>query len=105
MTTTVQTTPPTARASIAKESRDMKPQRIASRDDWLAARKWLLAKERELTHLRDEINAERRALPWVKVDKPYLFEGPNGSDSERPIGLCLSSRLAFRLTCPLASCE
>jgi predicted dithiol-disulfide oxidoreductase (DUF899 family) len=78
MTTTVQTTPPTARASNAKESRDMKPQRIASRDDWLAARKWLLAKERELTHLRDEINAERRALPWVKVDKPYVFEGPNG---------------------------
>ena len=47
----------------------MLPPRIASREDWLAARKWLLAKERELTHLRDKLNAERRALPWVKVEK------------------------------------
>ena len=59
----------------------MQSPRIVSQDDWLAARKWLLAKERELTHLRDKLNAERRALPWVKVDKPYLFDGPNGRES------------------------
>jgi predicted dithiol-disulfide oxidoreductase (DUF899 family) len=79
MTTVTRATSPAAEnASSEKESRDMQPHRVASRDDWLAARKWLLAKERELTHLRDEINAERRALPWVRVDKPYIFDGPNG---------------------------
>jgi predicted dithiol-disulfide oxidoreductase (DUF899 family) len=59
----------------------MQPHQIASREDWLAARKWLLGKERELTHLRDQLNAERRALPWVKVDKAYLFDAPNGTQT------------------------
>jgi predicted dithiol-disulfide oxidoreductase (DUF899 family) len=57
------------------------PHKIASRDDWLAARKWLLARERELTHLRDKLNAERRTLPWVEVEKPYLFDGPKGKET------------------------
>jgi len=52
--------------------------RIVSRDEWLAARKQFLSKEKELTQLRDRLSVERRALPWVRVDKPYLFEGPNG---------------------------
>jgi predicted dithiol-disulfide oxidoreductase (DUF899 family) len=51
---------------------------IVSRDEWLAARKQLLTKEKELTRLRDQINADRHALPWVKVEKPYVFDGPNG---------------------------
>ena len=51
---------------------------VASREDWLAARKKLLAREREVTHLRDAVNAERRRLPMVKVEKDYLFEGPDG---------------------------
>src|SRR5882724_7067205 len=51
---------------------------IASREDWLAARKKLLAREREVTHLRDAVNAERRRLPMVKVEKDYVFEGPAG---------------------------
>jgi predicted dithiol-disulfide oxidoreductase (DUF899 family) len=59
----------------------MQPHKIASREDWLAARKWLLGKERELTHLRDQLNAERRALPWVKVDKAYVFDTPSGKES------------------------
>jgi predicted dithiol-disulfide oxidoreductase (DUF899 family) len=59
----------------------MQPHKIASREDWLAARKWLLGKERELTHLRDKLNAERRTLPWVMVDKPYVFDGPNGKET------------------------
>jgi predicted dithiol-disulfide oxidoreductase (DUF899 family) len=59
----------------------MQPHEIASREDGLAARKWLLGKERELTHLRDKLNAERRALPWVMVDKPYVFDGPNGKET------------------------
>ncbi|WP_448467097.1 DUF899 domain-containing protein [Mycolicibacterium sp. XJ870] len=51
---------------------------VATRDEWLAARKKLLAREREVTHLRDAVNAERRRLPMVKVEKDYVFEGPAG---------------------------
>ena len=54
---------------------------VVSREEWLAARKALLAKEKEATHLRDKINAERLALPWVKVEKNYLFDTPKGKRS------------------------
>lgn len=50
-----------------------------TREEWLTARKQLLAREREVTHLRDAVNAERRRLPMVKVEKDYLFEGPDGA--------------------------
>lgn len=56
----------------------MQNNRVVSRDEWLAARKQLLAKEKELTRLRDELSVERRALPWVKVEKAYLFDTPEG---------------------------
>jgi predicted dithiol-disulfide oxidoreductase (DUF899 family) len=55
--------------------------RIVSRDEWLAARQELLRKEKEFTRLRDRLSAERRALPWVKVDKTYVFEGPDGPET------------------------
>ena len=51
---------------------------VVSRSDWLDARKALLAREKEFTRLRDEINAERLALPWVRVDKTYVFDTPAG---------------------------
>jgi predicted dithiol-disulfide oxidoreductase (DUF899 family) len=51
---------------------------IVTRDEWITARKELLSKEKELTHLFDQLNAERRNLPWVKVEKPYVFETSNG---------------------------
>ena len=54
---------------------------VVSRDEWLRARKDFLAKEKEFTRLRDELSAERRALPWVKVDKDYVFQGPDGPES------------------------
>lgn len=54
---------------------------VVSRAEWLEARKGLLAREKEFTRLRDEINAERLALPWVAVDKDYLFETPAGKKS------------------------
>ena len=54
---------------------------VVSRDEWLAARKDLLAKEKELTRQRDALNAERRRLPMVKIDKEYVFEGPDGKRS------------------------
>jgi predicted dithiol-disulfide oxidoreductase (DUF899 family) len=55
------------------------PHPIVSREEWLTARKALLAKEREMTHALDALRAERRQLPWVKVEKPYVFEGPDGT--------------------------
>ncbi|MGW0801415.1 DUF899 domain-containing protein [Nonomuraea sp. NPDC002799] len=54
---------------------------VVSRAEWLAARKQLLAKEKELTRARDRLNADRRRLPMVRVDKPFTFEGPNGKVS------------------------
>jgi predicted dithiol-disulfide oxidoreductase (DUF899 family) len=59
----------------------MSQPRIVSRDEWLAARKQFLSKEKELTHLRDRLSAERRELPWVKVEKPYAFDGPKGKET------------------------
>ena len=52
--------------------------RAVSRDEWLSARRALLAKEKEATRLRDTINAERMALPWVKVEQTYIFDTPAG---------------------------
>src|SRR5580692_2781548 len=54
---------------------------IVSREEWLTAREKLLVKERAMTHQLDALRAERRLLPWVKVEKPYEFEGPNGKCS------------------------
>ncbi len=53
--------------------------KIVGKDEWLAARKMLLEHEKELTRQRDRINAERRKLPMVKLEKKYTFEGSNGS--------------------------
>lgn len=53
-------------------------QKVVSEADWLKARKKLLVKEKKFLRLQDVMSAERRSLPWVKVTKPYLFEGPRG---------------------------
>jgi len=52
---------------------------IVSREEWLSARKELLAKEKAATRARDALNAERRGLPMVEVEKEYVFEGPEGN--------------------------
>ena len=62
-------------------SRSITDHPIVSREAWLAARTAFLAKEKEFTRLRDELSRERRALPWVRVDKPYVFEGPRGKQT------------------------
>jgi len=54
---------------------------VLSHDRWVAERKKLLAREKELTHLRDEIARERRALPWERVGKNYVFDTPEGRRS------------------------
>jgi len=53
--------------------------KVVSPADWLKARKDLLAKEKEFTHLRDDLSRQRRELPWEKVQKNYVFEGPKGN--------------------------
>jgi predicted dithiol-disulfide oxidoreductase (DUF899 family) len=66
---------------MRREERPMRTiqrPRVVSREDWLDARKALQVKEKELTRLRDQLAAERRALPWVKVEKTYVFDGPRG---------------------------
>ena len=55
--------------------------KVVSRDEWIEARKLLLAKEKEFTRLRDELSRERRDLPWERVDKRYVFEGPEGKET------------------------
>jgi predicted dithiol-disulfide oxidoreductase (DUF899 family) len=54
---------------------------VVSREEWLEARRKLLALEKEETHLRDKVRAERQAMPWVKVDKDYVFDTANGRNS------------------------
>jgi len=56
----------------------MEPHKIVSRQEWTEARKAFLDKEKEFTRARDRLSAERRALPWVKVDKAYVFDTPEG---------------------------
>jgi predicted dithiol-disulfide oxidoreductase (DUF899 family) len=53
-------------------------RQIVSREEWLAARKRHLVKEKELTRLRDKLSTDRRNLPWVKVEKTYVFDTPEG---------------------------
>ena len=55
--------------------------KVVSPAEWLAARKQLLAKEKEFTHLRDELSRQRREMPWEKVEKKYVFEGPKGKET------------------------
>ena len=59
----------------------MQTHTVVSREEWLIARKEHLAKEKELTQLRDQLSQQRRQLPWVRVDKEYRFDGPNGKET------------------------
>jgi predicted dithiol-disulfide oxidoreductase (DUF899 family) len=56
----------------------MTDHKVVSRQEWTAAREDLLAKEKAFTRLRDQLSQQRRELPWVRVEKPYVFEGPEG---------------------------
>ena len=58
-----------------------KEHKVVSAKEWLTARKSLLAKEKKFTQLRDQLNQQRRNLPWVKMDKEYVFDGPNGKET------------------------
>jgi len=54
---------------------------IVSQNEWIEARKILLQKEKEFTELRDQLSQQRRDLPWVEVDKEYVFDGANGKET------------------------
>jgi len=66
-------------ASRHREDADM--NKTVSRDEWLSARKAHLAKEKVLTKQRDTLSAERRQLPWLRIEQDYVFEGPGGKVS------------------------
>jgi predicted dithiol-disulfide oxidoreductase (DUF899 family) len=55
--------------------------KVVTADEWLKARLGLLAREKDFTRLRDQLNQQRRELPWERVDKPYAFDGPNGLET------------------------
>jgi predicted dithiol-disulfide oxidoreductase (DUF899 family) len=59
----------------------MQAHNTVSREQWIAARKELLAHEKELTRARDRLSAERRALPWVRIDKAYTFDAVGGRET------------------------
>ena len=60
---------------------DLRDHAVVSHDRWIAARTKLLTKEKELTRAKDELNRLRRALPWERVDKTHVFEGPDGKQT------------------------
>jgi predicted dithiol-disulfide oxidoreductase (DUF899 family) len=66
---------------VATTAAEIKNPKTVSHAEWLAARKRFLAKEREFTHLRDELSRQRRELPWERVEKKYVFEGTHGKQS------------------------
>ena len=62
-------------------SNSIKAHPVVSHEEWLSARTAFLAKEKEFTRLRDELSRQRRELPWEKVDKQYVFDGPSGKET------------------------
>ena len=78
---------------------------IVSPNEWLAARKALLAKEKDFTRARDQLSEARRALPWVKVDKNYVFEGPNGQETLSDLFGGRSQLIVYHFMLDLAGCK
>lgn len=67
--------------TVAETQTTMKNHKVVSHQEWIEARKALLEKEKQVTHLIEQLSAARRDLPWVKVEKHYEFEGPDGKQS------------------------
>jgi len=61
-----------------KTAHGMEDRKVVSQKEWISARKKLLVKEKKFSKQRDELNRQRQKLPWVKVEKEYIFDGPNG---------------------------
>ena len=78
-----------------KTIRGIENRKVVSQKEWLVARKKLLMKEKKFSKLRDELNLQRRKLPWVKVEKEYVFDGPNGKETLADL-FCGKSQLIAR---------
>src|SRR5262245_3621850 len=63
---------------VSEPESQVREPKVVSREEWIAARRELLEKEKEATRLCDQLSAQRRALPWVKIDKEYVFDSPEG---------------------------
>jgi predicted dithiol-disulfide oxidoreductase (DUF899 family) len=66
---------------MATKDTTIRQPRVVSHTEWITERVALLKKEKEATRLQDELSRRRRALPWVRVDKPYVFHGPKGDQT------------------------
>jgi predicted dithiol-disulfide oxidoreductase (DUF899 family) len=66
---------------MASSMTELAHPKVVSQSEWVDARKKFLAKEKEFTRLRDELSRQRRELPWEKVEKEYVFEGPSGKET------------------------
>ena len=62
-------------------SNELKDHAVVSPEEWISVRTAFLVKEKEFTKLRDELSRQRRALPWERVVKPYVFDGPHGKET------------------------
>jgi predicted dithiol-disulfide oxidoreductase (DUF899 family) len=67
--------------SVESPAYDLRNHAVLPHDAWIEARKALLAKEKAFTRQRDELSQARRDLPWERVEKDYVFDGPNGKES------------------------
>jgi predicted dithiol-disulfide oxidoreductase (DUF899 family) len=78
---------PVSRPAVSNKRKERKVNlpKIVTRDEWLAARKELLAREKEFDHERDRLTEARRKLPMVKVAKEYVFDGPQGAVTLRDL--------------------
>jgi predicted dithiol-disulfide oxidoreductase (DUF899 family) len=74
----------------------MTDQVIVSQDQWVAARRRLLAKEKEFQRLRDQLSKERRELPWERVEKQYAFQGRSDQGGWRP-GISVFKRAGSKI--------
>jgi Bacterial protein of unknown function (DUF899) len=83
------------KGAIKMSTRTIENPKVVSREEWLAARKQLLAKEKKLTRERDAVAAERRQLPWVKVEKNYVFDSPSG---KKTLGELFAGKSQLRLS-------
>jgi len=63
---------------MATVTAEVQRPKVVSQAEWIAARRELLSKEKEFTRLRDELSRQRRNLPWERIEKQYVFDGPNG---------------------------
>ena len=74
----------------------MQAHKTVSRDQWLEARRALLAKEKAHLRAHDELARQPRELPWVKVDKSYVFDGPDGRETLADVARGIHDKLVYR---------